>query len=140
MTMTGHISCGCSVKDVFAISEPIDPLAQSRPEHASATRDRTLQSGKALYTPIQSWQTRIIRLQPGNLDEPLVCDLVVAELIAFNGVGLACEWRFVEYEALSYSWGYPSFTDTILCNSIEHPITHHLANALRQLRFNDNVR
>jgi hypothetical protein len=140
MTMTRHISCGCSVNDVFTLSEPIDPLAQSRPKHAPATRDRMLQSAKALYTPIQSWQTRIIRLHPGNLDEPLVCDLVVAELIAFNGVGLACEWTIVEYEALSYSWGYPSFTDTILCNGVEHPITHHLANALRQLRFNNSVR
>jgi hypothetical protein len=138
--MTGYVSCECSVKEVYALSDTIEPLAQSRPEHAPATRDRMLQSAKALYTPLQSWQTRVIRLRPGNLNEPLVCDLVVAELITFNGVGIACESRIVEYEALSYSWGYPSFTNTILCNGIEHPITHHLANALRQLRFNNNLR
>ena len=60
---------------------------------------------KHLYTYLQPWQTRIISLQPGRLDDVVSCELFPAHLIAQQGLGISELGKIIEYEAVSYSWG-----------------------------------
>lgn len=92
------------------------------------------------YAPLHPWQTRILQLHPGNGNEPIVCDLLVADLISFEGFGVSSLSRIIEYEAVSYAWGPPHFSDAITCNETLLTITPRLANALKHLRYHDKVR
>lgn len=60
----------------------------------------------SLYAPLNRWQTRVLKLLGGSDDEPLRGDLLVANLVDLEGgIVLRDEDKFVEYDALSYTWG-----------------------------------
>ena len=67
---------------------------------------------------------RLLILDPGTNDEVLNGTLHVASL----GEGL-------EFEAISYVWGSPRKTCTILCNGRTIRITVNLRDSLRQVRL-----
>jgi len=71
---------------------------------------------------------------PGTSVDPLVCDLSVADLVMFYGVGISALSDIVPLGALSYAWGPPVFNDVFTYNGVEYHITEYLANALRYLR------
>lgn len=94
-----------------------------------------------LYTTLRAWQIRRLRIQPlADLKSPLVCELLVAGLVVYPGAGLVDEFKIVEYEALSYSWGHPVSTYLITCNGVAFPVGEALHDALRHLRYTDKVR
>ncbi len=68
---------------------------------------------------------RLLRLLPGNSEDPLQCHLLETSLQAA-----------LSYEALSYVWGDASITEPILCDGDTVNITTNLAHALRRLRLN----
>jgi hypothetical protein len=61
-----------------------------------------LEIRKQLERPLRPWQTRLLRIHASTerVSSP-VCDLLVADMIAFPGVGLIDESMVVKYEALS---------------------------------------
>lgn len=124
----------CPIKVAFA--KPPHQLS-TRPLHRreAATKAEMMHVSNQLYSPIKPWQTRILRLQPGQPHEPISCKLEVAELVCFEGIGLSGEPELVQFEALSYSWGRPAFTDSIMCNNVHFPVTPNLADALWHFRL-----
>lgn len=58
-----------------------------------------------IYTPLRARQTRIIHLLPDSPGRPLRCNIMLAEFVDMDGVGIAETGVIVQYEALSYSWG-----------------------------------
>lgn len=85
-------------------------------------------SRKRIYTPINFYQTRLIRLEGDNGDpaSPLVCSLHVADILhpKFEGLRLRSglstgQGHIAEYDALSYTWGTNGFTQILACNDVE---------------------
>jgi Heterokaryon incompatibility protein (HET) len=94
-----------------------------------------------LYRPLAPWQTRILRVHPSvETQLGLLLELLTADLIAFPGIGIVAEKTMVEYEALSYSWGYPALKETVLCNSTPMSVSETALDALRHLRKAGAVR
>ncbi len=93
-----------------------------------------------LYEPLCDWQTRLIELLPTEEGGPLQCNLHHADIITLPGLGLAHRRERVEYEAISYSWGHPDRTATILCNGVSTLVPPSLAEALRALRRSSEAR
>ena len=113
-----------------------DVLQQSMPSHLPPMRlwDPTVVA-RFDYQRLQSWQTRMINLLPGKSEDPLSCELVVADLIlASKAVGIAAWSRICTYEALSYSWGWPERDYEIRCGGKSIKIPPSLADALQHLR------
>lgn len=67
---------------------------------------------------------RLLRLQPGDEDDPLSCDLIVVEDYA----------SALEYNALSYCWGDTTGKIELLCNETPFAATKNLYSALQCLR------
>ncbi|KAH7303924.1 heterokaryon incompatibility protein-domain-containing protein [Stachybotrys elegans] len=67
---------------------------------------------------------RLLELEPGNAEDPLVFNLGHASLVEAEDT----------YEAISYVWGDPTDLHPILCDGFEHRITVSLASALRAFR------
>lgn len=95
---------------------------------------------KQLYRPLLSWQMRLVELEAAQVDEPLKCRLLTADIIHFEGVAIRETLQVVQYEALSYAWGDPNFTYPLRCNEMIYAITENLANALHSLRLPDKER
>ncbi|KAM0689102.1 hypothetical protein Q7P36_011179 [Cladosporium allicinum] len=95
---------------------------------------------KQLYTPIEDWQTRIIRIRSGSEEEVLRLDIIVAAITEAPGVGLISESGQVHYEALSYAWGDNNFTHSVVCNGTPFTVTANLHEALVHLRQNNSHR
>ena len=93
-----------------------------------------------LYESLQSWQTRLIRLLPGFFDDPIRCDLLVADVILESGVGIPSLCQTVEYEAISYSWGWSKRTASVICNNQAVFVTPTLKDAIWHLRRHDEER
>jgi hypothetical protein len=93
-----------------------------------------------LYGPIYDWEIRILALSPGRLGEPLEAKIHLAAFTHDSGVVLHDARIKTNYEALSYCWGQPIFDRSILCNSVDYPITQGLYQALQRLRLQDKVR
>lgn len=76
-------------------------------------------------------EMRIIELQPARFtgSEPLHCNLIATKLSDKPS-----------YEALSYAWGNPVFTESVQSAGNDLAITSSLASALRRLRYNNGVR
>ena len=107
-------------------------------EHPPASEETMRQLAVRLYQPIHFWQFRVLRLHASrDVNAPLSCTLLVANMIHLEMVALQSNGLEIEYDALSYSWGRPEFTVSILCNDLQVPITRHLADALRHLRPSD---
>ena len=99
-------------------------------------------SQQKVYEALRSWQTRVIRLHSGELGQDLSCDLLVADLIYFDGVAVHDgEHIFqVQYDALSYVRGSPDMESRLRCNGTEVQITNSLSSALRHQRYRENSR
>ncbi|KAI1392517.1 heterokaryon incompatibility protein-domain-containing protein [Hypoxylon trugodes] len=100
-------------------------------------------AAKKLYQTIKPWQTRILRVDPATkFENPLICTLLVADVIVHEGLGVVEEDgpREIHYEALSYTWGAPIFSRPIQINRIQFFITDNLDSALRHLRLGDAKR
>ena len=95
---------------------------------------------KLLYDHINDWQTRLLRIHPGQQDQPLQIDLVVVDLVHLPGAVLHDDQQHVEYENISYSWGAPIFDSPITLNGHAALITPTLHGALRRIRLSDQAR
>jgi hypothetical protein len=93
-----------------------------------------------LYEHLLPWQTRVLKLLPGQFNDALECDLYIADVVGLQGFGLPNEERYQQYEALSYSWGYPDLTAPVVCNGITIHIPPTMAEALHYLRYSDRPR
>lgn len=93
------------------------------------------------YTPLKPWQTRILCLHPSQAspfleDEkpPLSADLFVATVSDTEGIVIEQTGEIIEYTALSYTWGYPTLSETLICNKKRRMISSSNAAALVALR------
>jgi len=85
------------------------------------------ENSKYTYSPIQTNEFRLARLQPAlSADDPICCSIV--STADFTTI----------YEALSYTWGNPelSWTDVLL-DDRSHSVPANLGQALRSLRLKD---
>ena len=133
--------CGpdCWLKRFLAYPRGDSVSSSHSDTDAGASEQHRRHDAQQLYSPIWSWQTRLIKILPG-LESQLSCELLIVDLIATAGVGVAATGETVQYQALSYSWGYPSFTKTVMCNGISVPVIASLADALSHLRIPDRPR
>ncbi|KAH8600102.1 heterokaryon incompatibility protein-domain-containing protein, partial [Bisporella sp. PMI_857] len=78
------------------------------------------------YVPLPKGSfTRVIVLQPaGKKEDELHCDIQPLNL----------DDQFYTYDALSYVWGQPVFSDTLYCAGQCIKITPTLSSALRRFR------
>jgi heterokaryon incompatibility protein (HET) len=72
---------------------------------------------------------RLLILLPGSGNELIQCQLSVVPLSSSN-----------QYEAISYCWGDPEDTESIICNSVPLTIPWNLGAALKGLRFRHSSR
>ncbi|KAI0544292.1 heterokaryon incompatibility protein-domain-containing protein [Xylaria curta] len=79
----------------------------------------------ALYTHLESRFIRLLKLHPGEHDDPITCDMVTCCLD-----DVPCP----EYVALSYTWGCESPGFDVRVNDVTIPIRQNLFYALRQIR------
>ncbi|KAK0353028.1 hypothetical protein LTS02_001819 [Friedmanniomyces endolithicus] len=96
-----------------------------------------------LYTPIASWQTRILRLHSssGGKNDVLRADLLVVGLLHDEGVVFGMDNEEpTTYEAISYSWGPDNATERIIVNGLRRHINPSLAGALRRFRLPEESR
>ena len=96
--------------------------------------ESTTTTSAGLYSKINPWQTRILRLHPGQRGEALSGDLLVADIVQLPGLVLHDEQQRVEYSAISYAWGEPTFDRQVTVNGTEVAITRSLYGALRCFR------
>ena len=117
------------------------PAYQALPEASVVETEASAQdTTQQLYEPLCEWQTRLIELLPADKGGQLRCTLHVADIIILPGLGLARQRKRVEYEALSYSWGHPDRTASILCNGVWTYIPPTLAEALQAFRLEGEAR
>ncbi|KIW79668.1 hypothetical protein Z517_06282 [Fonsecaea pedrosoi CBS 271.37] len=113
----------------------------STPSPPAATgASAVIAARSSVYKPLNSWQTRLIKLLPGHEADPLRCELHAAAIINEAGLGVAEVYDAVQYTALSYSWGHPTCTAPIDCNGVQVFIPPPLADALRHVRHVDKHR
>ncbi|KAL2133225.1 hypothetical protein VTI74DRAFT_2734 [Chaetomium olivicolor] len=80
------------------------------------------------HRPLQPDEIRIVTIQPGAFDDPIICTLEHIKISDTKDESLA-------YEAVSYAWGDPIETRPIaLDNHIWYPVTLNLFSALTYLR------
>ncbi|KAI1536277.1 HET domain containing protein [Pyrenophora tritici-repentis] len=86
-----------------------------------SARGRT---GETIYpgAPLQANGIRLVNLLPGRWKDPILCELINADL------GTA------RYRALSYVWGSAHITRPIRLNNRTYSVTINLESALRHLR------
>lgn len=79
-----------------------------------------------LYFPLnrRAGHIRLIMLYPGRFADDIECSLLQAPLDHFK-----------RYEALSYTWGAPDKTSSVLLKGHRFPVTRNLEAALRHLRY-----
>ena len=134
----GRVPCGadCWYKAFLRCPVPgVPKQSLASPSSPPASEGQRRAVASQLHTSIRSWQTRLIKLLPGTHQDRLECELVVADIIHSAGLGVVATGEVAHYEALSYSWGYPAFTDRVICNNIETPVTQTLGDALRHFRL-----
>lgn len=83
--------------------------------------DQTLTGGSKM--------TRLVRLLPGNPDDPIKCTLHAVDL-----------HKVADAEALSYRWGSMSTSRTISIDKVSFTVTENLFQALIHLRNVENER
>ncbi|EXK79874.1 hypothetical protein FOQG_15552 [Fusarium oxysporum f. sp. raphani 54005] len=81
------------------------------------------------YEPLKPNGIRLLRLQPGEWNAPICCELYHASLEQPD-----------PYEALSYCWGSADNRPVIRLNTCPHLVTKNLEAALRHLRSKDEPR
>lgn len=82
------------------------------------------------YEPLPSERhIRLLHIHPGTEDDLVSVSLVPVSLDSHNG-----------YEALSYVWGDPAITQTVICNDTLVDVTENLYFALCHFRLADRPR
>ena len=83
------------------------------------------------YTPLEkgSDQIRLLALMPGCGEEDITCN---QSIVALRDAS--------EYEALSYTWGSPETTHSILLDGKSFPVTTNLYSAFQHLRWQEKPR
>lgn len=92
------------------------------------------ESRESIYRPLTPYQTRLLKLLPGEADAPLSCTMVEVNVIDGHGVGIVGSSEILTYDALSYSWGYPAPVCSISCNGTPLGLALEVATALLYLR------
>jgi len=104
------------------MSEAVPPGSNSSSTLAAPpTLDETIHSKHRL--DLNENQIRILRLFPGQLHDPIRCELYVVYLSDRP-----------YYEALSYAWGRPEDRRPVVINGLDVQVTVNLEAALRRLR------
>ena len=88
-----------------------------------------LDSHTTTADPSQGHIFRLLELQPGSVDDPLVANLSTYETE-----------KAPPYEAVSYVWGTLKSTQSLLCNQHRMVMTVNLEAALRRIRLTDKSR
>lgn len=91
-----------------------------------------------VYRPLDPNFMRLLILQPGSTENPVVCELShqpVPHTIPGEGPD-----PDIIYEALSYTWGDPKPTHVITCNGKSFPVGTNLFHALVHLRLPERPR
>ncbi|EXJ61332.1 uncharacterized protein A1O5_11890 [Cladophialophora psammophila CBS 110553] len=87
-------------------------------------------AAQPLYLPLLEGEViRLVDLLPGEGDDPVSLRLLIAEL-----------GHHPEYEAISYVWGDPSQTVSVLCNGRPLAITVSLNAVFKRVRYPDRSR
>jgi hypothetical protein len=87
---------------------------------------------KPLYTPLSGTKPlRFVHLLPGEPSAPISVELVHAHLD---------QPTTPSYEAVSYTWGDPTITETIQVDNSVLSVTRNAAAGLRRFRFYDRAR
>jgi hypothetical protein len=94
------------------------PASESRRVTAS---DR---SYAVRYQPLREKQIRVLRVQPGTADQPLVCDLEHTYIM-----------EPIRYEALSYTWGPTEPPYFLQCGMAQVRVTKNLHDAFVRFRL-----
>jgi hypothetical protein len=90
----------------------------------------------SVYTPLKKWQIRLLQLLPGDAEDELQGELLVADVVeGMNGAVIHEEQTLVNFRTISYAWGDPKFTDTVSIRQYRMGITPTLGLALRELRW-----
>ena len=108
-------------------------MAANQPQDVFSTEERKRRASE-IYTTIKIWETRLLRLHPGDAGDPLVIGLEVAVITYNSGMGIVRENRNVKYTALSYTWGAAVFSHVLKINGIDFSITANLHEALLRIR------
>lgn len=98
-----------------------------------------------IYTQLDKSKTgsfRILKLQPGGKEAPIVCNLIHARLDVRPPSWRRPKWwdRQPTYEAISYVWGSPDRPVSINCDGKRLCITENLKDALVRVRLPDRPR
>ncbi|KAJ4301442.1 hypothetical protein N0V90_003534 [Kalmusia sp. IMI 367209] len=81
---------------------------------------------KSLYKPLPgAIHFRLLKIYPGKGTEAIRCKFKAA----------AIDDVIDTYEAISYVWGDPNITESIVCNGLQVAVTTNLADALRSFRL-----
>lgn len=95
------------------------------------------QSARYVYEPlgVRPNATRILRLDAASTyEDPLYGEIFHATVLDRGKARLFADYT-VQYDALSYAWGAPHFTEVLHCaNETVLPITETLYQALKRLR------
>lgn len=75
-------------------------------------------------TQLNPLEIRLVKLYPGNFDDGVRCEL---EHVLLDGNKSA-------YTAVSYAWGDPDVTDSILLDGVRYPVTANLHSFLRHMQ------
>ncbi|KIM94387.1 hypothetical protein OIDMADRAFT_136327 [Oidiodendron maius Zn] len=88
-------------------------------------------SQQSLYARLDpsSCQIRLVHIQPGVWDDPILCEL---ETVSLNSSPV--------YQTLSYFWGDPKDSKPILLEDCVFDVTSNLYDALRRLRRANSIR
>jgi hypothetical protein len=83
------------------------------------------------YQPIAERDSRLLRLSPGQWEDP----------IAFDFVDFSTELgRLPFYEAISYTWGNSTECTPVFCSGREIDVSLSVAALLRRFRLCDSTR
>jgi hypothetical protein len=91
--------------------------------HVSEQELSLLLTAGPLYRRLSGSEIRLIKLLPGDWDDPIICELVYVRLDDRP-----------KFMALSYAWGDPKKTRPITLNGQAYNITTSLFQGLRRLR------
>ncbi|KAH6611866.1 heterokaryon incompatibility protein-domain-containing protein [Boeremia exigua] len=101
----------------------------------------TRRKARYRYTKLQKNQIRLLQLEPGTREDPIICNLQIVDLLAYDDLGANSSISgFEEYEAISYVWGNSNYTIEIDCDGRRAYVTQSLADALQALRHEATVR
>lgn len=94
-----------------------------------------------VYRPVKPAQTRVLRLHPTGCPPEddaksvlLHADMITVNLHILEGVMVEGTNESIGYTTLSYSWGHPELSETLICDGKAKLISRDNAAALRALR------